>query len=558
MTLPHPNHLLAAAPRSVAEALVGALHALGVREAFGVPGGALVPLLASLAGGAIRATTARHESGAVFMAAEASLATGRPTVAYVTTGPGLTNALTGALSARDDGASVLLLSGMTPAAMRGRHPIQDTSRRGLGTGALHEPGLFDDAWVLEDPGALESVARRLAELWARPQGAVVHLAVPLDVQGWPCPHVDARPAAATVERVDAEHARTVASYLGRRFALWVGHGGRGAARSVRALAEAAGLPVVTTPRGRGVLGADHPLWVGVSGMGGDADLPDRLREMGVERLLVLGSRLGEMATGHVDALVPPGGLVHVDVDPTVPGASFPAARTVGLVGDVGAWCRALLPVVAPSALRPIPRARPVVPSDLQGPVRPPVLLDALQRSALDRGLPVHVDAGNAISWSTRYLRPRAPGQLRVPGSFGSMACATTGSVGRAIATGRPVVALVGDGAMLMQNELSTAVERGAAVIFVVLNDSGLGMVSHGMAALGRAHPACGWPSVDFAAWGAAQGAWSTRVAHESELTSALDAALASCRAAVIDVVVDRTCPPPFLERIHRLASMTGA
>jgi acetolactate synthase-1/2/3 large subunit len=126
-------------------------------------------------------------------------------------------------------------------------------------------------------------------------------------------------------------------------------------------------------------------------------------------------------------------------------------------------------------------------------------------------------------------------------------------VGAALATGRRSVAVVGDGALLMTNEINTAVKYGAPATWIVLNDGRYGMCAQGMDALGLTADAT-IPEVDFAAFARAQGSPATRVDHETDLDSALRAAMAASGPFVVDVRIDPACPAPASLRNAALAA----
>src|SRR3954447_20060129 len=131
------------------------LEDLGVRHAFGVSGGAISFFWSALGGTGIKVTHFRHESGAAFAACEASIASDAPVVVFVTTGPGLTNVLTGVYAARHEPARVILVSASTDSGMHGRGPIQETGPRTLPQEGLFTAGpLFDIATVVTSPDEL--------------------------------------------------------------------------------------------------------------------------------------------------------------------------------------------------------------------------------------------------------------------------------------------------------------------------------------------------------------------------------------------------------------------
>src|SRR5690606_32662506 len=131
----------------------------------------------------LRAYHFRHEGGAGYSALEASLASGRPVVLYVTTGPGITNAITPLSAARWEGARILMISGATPPAQRQRWACQETSSLTLPLSGLVTPGpLFDVAAMVESTQELEHALQRLAQGWSRPGPYLGHLSLSLAVQ----------------------------------------------------------------------------------------------------------------------------------------------------------------------------------------------------------------------------------------------------------------------------------------------------------------------------------------------------------------------------------------
>ena len=166
---------------------------------------------------------------------------------------------------------------------------------------------------------------------------------------------------------------------------------------------------------------------------------------------------------------------------------------------------------------------------------------AIQRVFVDGSdAVVLAESGNAFTWATHFLRFSQPGRYRVSTNLGSMGHAATGVLGAALGRGGPAVAICGDGAMLMNNsEVNTAVKRGAAAIWIVLNDARYNMCFQGMAALDMSDlaDAC-FPKVDFAMMARSMGAEGMTVSHESELDAALAQALALGGPVVIDVMID--------------------
>jgi acetolactate synthase-1/2/3 large subunit len=545
----------------VADAIAGLLEDLGVEHVFGVIGGACAPLADAIGKSSLRFLHTRHEAGAAFAATEASLATGRPVAVLTTTGPGLMNALNGLTAARWDGAKVVCLSAATAPAHRGRLPVQESSYLTLPHDAFYSPGpLFDHATLITDAMELADLRRRLELGFARPQGFVAQVGISTGLQS----QMQSAPApsgtvSVTRASISGDHLDAVSARLaGEPVCLWVGYGARHAAESVRALAERLGAGVLCTPRAKGVFPERHPLYVGVTGAGGHeaaAAYVDRVRP---RRTLVLGSRLGEASSFWDPRLVPEEGFVHVDLNASAFGAAYPAAPTDGVEAEIGAFVEALLGGLPRGPARAWPQIAtpfPTPPAPRRfGPVRPAVLMDAVQRVIVEGSdALVLTESGNAFGFGNHHLRFMAPGRYRSSAAWGSMGHMVCGVVGAAVATGRKAVAIVGDGAMLMNNEINTAVAAGAPAVWIVLNDAGFGIVRDGMT-LSKLDPfASRIPRVDFVAFARAQGADGVRVAEEGALDLALEQALSAKKPFVVDVLMDENTVSPAIA--GRVASL---
>ena len=562
MTRSSTLQLAAPTTTTVGDALGRALVALGARLAFGVSGGGVAALWSDLAAAPdLRLVHCQHEGGAAFAATEASLAADRPALVVTTTGPGLTNALTGLIAARSEGARVVLLSGVTPAHLRERGPSQRTDHAAPLPGLFTSGSLFDLAAIVEAPTILPALLQRLADGLARPGGFLAHLGVPIDVQRArltaplllrPLRHVDLAPPPAELDRL-ADRLRA------RPPTLVLGHDARRATASIRELVDRTGARVFCTPRGKGILPDDHPRFAGALGLAAD-DLSDRLLDRDPpDDLIVLGSRLGESSTSWSPNLTPRDLLVHVHPDPAPLAGLGPECEVLPLHASVDAVVDGLLARIPPRPRAlPAPPLRPP-PSPLLGPpspgqVRPRALIEAIQRGVVERSdALVMAEVGNSFAWALHHLRLAEP-RLRVSVEWGSMGHFAAGVIGAALARQRPALALVGDGSILMGNELATAVRLRLPAIWVVLNDRGYGMCRHGMSALGLGGDLdLDLAPVDFAALARGLGAAARRVEHEEHLLDALEWALADGGPVVLDVVIARDQPAPTTPRLRALA-----
>ena len=311
------------------QALVKALRAEGVEVIFGIPGAHVGHIYdALLAEPGIRRIVARHEQGAAFMADGYARATGRPGVVIVTGGPGISNAATPLSEAYVDSSPVLAISSQVESEYIGLergnlHEMKD--QRGL---AQSVTGWHDRATrVAEIPALVHEAMRRFKTMRPRP----VHIEIPTDVleatadvsllacEEYPRPRGDERAVGEAVELL--RKAGRPLIYAGGGIAA------SGAERELVQLAQILGAPVMTTVVGKGAIPEDHPLALGTS-----RRLSGAMRAL-VETsdlVLVIGSKLGAMATDRW-RLPLPANLIHVDIDPSVIGQTYPAR--LGIVGD---------------------------------------------------------------------------------------------------------------------------------------------------------------------------------------------------------------------------------
>jgi acetolactate synthase-1/2/3 large subunit len=545
---------------TISEALVNALAALGVEHAFGLFGGAIAPFCEALSRSPISIMHARHEGGAAFAAIEASLATGKLVVVFATTGPGLTNLYTGMVAARGEGAKVLFVSGCTSAAQRGRGAFQETGGASSAMTPLFTNGaVFHHSALVEDPAELDAFVARLASGVHRPGGFVAHIGLPIALQtARRAPLARARLSSTPPPVCDADTvARCVELLSNAPFVIWTGFGSREASLAIRALAEVSGARVMATPRAKGVFPENHPQYLGVTGLGGHGAVEDYLRKAQPARVLVLGSRLGEMVSFWSPDLVPREGLVHVDLDPDVFGAAYPDVPTLGVQAEIGAFVEALVaawPRSAPLSVPPklSPSELPPEPRD-EGAVRPSFLMKAIQRNVVEGSdAIVLTEAGNAFALGSHYLRFTRPGRYRVSTGFGSMGQAAAGVIGSALGRSRKAVGIVGDGAMLMHNEVNTAVNYGLSAVWIVLNDARYGMIEQGMQSIGWKPFETDFPRSDFVSIARAMGGDGVRVERERDVEEALQAGLSSLGPFVIDVIIDPHETAPSVRRNQSL------
>lgn len=558
------------APRvTVVDDLVQTLEQEGVRHIFGVPGGAIVPLYAALTRSeTIRPILAKHEAGASFMADGYARVSRTLGVCCATAGPGATNALTGVASALMDSVPMLFLSGQVSTAVFGRGAVQESSSFGIDLVDLFRPVTKLSAMFM-DPRSAPRLLRLALRTARSGRPGPVHLSLPGNIITQPIPdHERHKSAALTSAPVDPDDIDATVTLLARakRPCILAGHGVNvaGAWEELRRFAERHRIPVATTPQAKGAFPEDHELSLGVFGFGGHSLAREYLLGPAVDSLLVIGSSLGEFQTHAWDPrLGSQRTLIQIDIDPREIGKNYPV--TLGVVADVraalGALDRRVGECLQGAALRselaPLTELRERVPYHLDAsrmdseatPIKPQRLIRGMQRVLADDTL-LFLDEGNCMSWLMHYYQVRRPGTFFTNQGLASMGYTVPAAIGASLAApGRPVVALLGDGAFAMNGmEVHTAVEYALPVVFIVLNDGGLGMVEHGDT-LVAGRPVC--PSryrtaMNVALMAQAMGAHGMRVDSPEEFEAALKAAIRLGKPCVIDARIDPTEVPATL------------
>ncbi len=558
---------------SAIQFLLRALEEEGVTHIFGVPGGPLVPLYEALAERQkIVPILAKHEEGAAFMAEGYARVRRGLGVCCATSGPGATNALTGVASAYSDSIPVLFLSGQVSTGAFGKGALQDSSGMhwNLDIVDIYRSATKFSA-MLNNPQQTPHLVRRAVRTALTGRQGAVHLNLPADVVKQPVATEDlsiSRYRSYVTTAGDEEAIKQVAYLLrgARQPAFFVGHGVNlsGAWAPLQRIAESLQIPVATTLKGKSAFPEQHPLSLGVFGMGGHPFADEYLLSDEVDLVIIVGTSLGELQTyGWEPKLVANRTVIQIDIDPLEIGKNYPVDASV--VGDANAVLTELAEIVC-AADQPFPqRANPLLErvralqeryyqaEQLQGDatVLKPSALAAKMSEILPDETLLFVDNGNCFSWAGQYYVARQPGTVFIALNVASMGYAVAAAVGGKVAAPeRPVVALVGDGAFAMNGmEVHTAVDAGIPVIWIVLNNGGHGMVYNGEKLLnGQSFSTVFRQPLDISTIARGLGARAFKATTLDEFADSLRQALEAQAPCVIDALVDLEEVPRALQR----------
>lgn len=533
----------AALTRHGGAALVEALEAQGVRRAFCVPGESYLAALDGLHDSDIEVVVTRHEGGASMMAEAHGKLTGRPGIAFVTRGPGATNAASGVHVAFQDSTPMILFVGQVASDQRDREAFQEVDYRAM-FGPLAK-------WVAEIDRAdriPEYVGRAFRTAMSGRPGPVV-LALPEDVLSAQCdaPVLGrAEPASQGLSSDDLQ--KIIGTLNEARKPLMIVGGGGWSAEAHQALgmfAKIVQLPVATSFRCQDYLDNRHPNYAGDVGIAINPSLEKRLSEADV--LLVLGARLGEMTTGgysRISVPEPKQRLIHIHADPNELGRVYRpeiavAARPAEAIQQLAKSAN------APRQDRDdrVKTARVEyedwqVTRETPGPVQMEQVISHLN-SALPENAILTNGAGNYAGWAHRYFKYRGWRSQLAPTS-GSMGYGLPAAIAAKLhSPGSEVICLAGDGCFQMvSQEFGTACQFGANIIVLIHNNAMYGTI--------RMHQERSYPgrvsgtalqNPDFAALARAYGGFGTTVTRTEEFEAAFAAARSAGRPAIIDILV---------------------
>ena len=544
--------------RRVSDILVDMLVQSGVDVVFGLPGGAISPVHDALLDRALRVITTRHESGAMFAAAAYARASGKLGVVAVTSGPGVLNAMTGLATAWCDGVPLLLLVGEVPRPAHGKGVLQDGSAHGL---QIVEMARHVSKLSLEVPRGsnLPHMLRRAITTAMSGRRGPVVMTLPMDVTTASMHRPRTGGSIATHVQVGDETVDEISQLLAnaRRPLILAGNGVRSGNAPVHLLdvAELFGCPVACTPKGKGVFPEDHPLALGVLGLGGHPSAANYVAA-GIDVVIAIGTSLGDMATNGFAPQLQATTLAHVDIDAKQFGKSY--SPTHAIVAPASKFLGALTQC-NPRILRVPPHVTGVQRHRLAASDRDDRIGAHEAVAAIQTIVPPDtiftVDSGDHFLFAVHYLETKFPDQFLVMTGLGSMGQSIGGAIGAQLAhPDRVVAAICGDGCFAMNAfEIATAVAERLPIRVFVFNDERLGMVENGHEKVYGRNPRYPTNPLDVCAIAAGLGAETVRVTSFAALADVATLLRDSRRPVVVDVRLHPDIRIPSQDRVATMA-----
>jgi acetolactate synthase I/II/III large subunit len=469
-----------------AEILWATLEGEGVRDVFGYPGGAILPVYDALRKFPIRHILVRHEQGATHMADGYARASGRVGVAIATSGPGATNLVTGLATAMLDSVPLVCITGQVGSKALGTDAFQEVDITGITLPVTKHNYLVTRT---EDIAPAVREAFQIARS-GRPGPVLVDItkdaqqglakfnfeaAAPKPYRPHPMLHFN---------NESLESAASLIRNASRPIIL-SGYGiiKSNAFAQVRALAERTNTPVACTLLGLGSFPASHDLNLGMMGMHGESWVNHAIQE--ADLLIACGMRFDDRVTGSLATYAPQAKKIHIDIDPAEINKNVKV--DVALIGDLREVLEDLLPRIPArdgkawlqtiSALKGTAAVRDIKNLPDNGHLYAAHVMHDLWKATDGKAIVV-TDVGQHQMWEAQYYKHEDPRTLITSGGLGTMGFALPAAIGAKIACPeKEVWVIAGDGGFQMTSpELATIAQEKLNINIAVINNGYLGMV----------------------------------------------------------------------------------
>jgi acetolactate synthase-1/2/3 large subunit len=516
-----------------AEVMAQRLAERGVQYVFGLPGGEIVAFIDACRRAGLRFLLTGHEASAAWMAQVVGQITGVPGVCAATLGPGATNLVTGVANAWLDRAPLLAVTAQIPSAA-----IQTMTHQRLPLNQMFST-ITKGSFCVGDTDTLELMSQCM-DLAAAPRPGPVHLSLASDVALKECVE-RATPDSAPVQKSEASAA--VADIVDRlkaaaRPLVLIGLGATpAAAAATHALIERLQAPFLVTPKAKGIVSEDHPLFAGVaSGMAIDRDVVDTIKS--ADLILAIGFDPVECdKTWFADV-----DIAAIDSVSMAEGNY----RPLEAIGDVASTLALLSAAVSrpkPWPAELLDRRRAAVqrrPRESTGSGMSPLRLIEELRSIFPRDGIATCDVGSHKLAMGQFWRSYEPGTFFMSNGLSGMGFGIPAAVAaQLVYPARQVLAVVGDGGMLMMvHDLALIRELGLPILIVVLSDRSLSLIR--VSEERRGFPAYGvdFSPPDFAAIAQAFGIAGKRATTIEDARAGIEQALTERIPYVLDVAID--------------------
>ncbi|OPA78171.1 acetolactate synthase, large subunit, biosynthetic type [Campylobacter pinnipediorum subsp. pinnipediorum] len=527
-----------------------ALKAEGVEIVFGYPGGAALNIYDEIYKQKyFKHILTRHEQAAVHAADGYARASGKVGVAFVTSGPGFTNAITGLATAYSDSIPLVLISGQVATSLIGTDAFQEIDAVGISRPCVKHN------YLVKDISELPRILKEAFYIAKTGRKGPVHIDIPKDVTAAigkfeylkeinmptykPVYKGDPKQIKKAIEVIQSSHKPLI--YIGG------GAISSEASEAIRKFSIKTGIPAVQTLMALGTLDASDKLNLGMPGMHGSYASNMALSES--DLIIAFGARFDDRVTGKLDEFGKNAKIIHVDIDPSsiskIVNADFP------IVGDLKNVVEELLNKInIPNdqfkawheILTRYKTLQPLKFKDSDEVLKPQWVIQKTAQIASNAV--ITTDVGQHQMWVAQFFPFRYPRQFITSGGQGTMGFGLPSALGAKCAVNdkTPVINFTGDGSILMNiQEIMTSVAENKPVVNIILNNNFLGMVRQWQSFFYGERYSNTDLSIqpDFVKLSESFGGIGFRVTNKKEFEKALKESLNSDKISFIDVAIDR-------------------
>lgn len=536
-----------------AQILLECLKKEGVNEVFGYPGGAILDLYDALYNCTdIKHYLVRHEQAAIHAAEGYSRASGKPGVAFVTSGPGACNAITGIANAYYDAYPIIVFTGQVSLNLIGNDAFQEADIVGITRSCCKHN------YLVKDVRQLPHIVKEAFHIATTGKPGPVVVDLPKNILTskavfeWP-EKIKLPGYNPTYDGHPKQISRALQLLCKAKKPVIISGGGvvhSGAQNELNELAAKLHIPITNTLMGIGTVSKDNHLALGMMGMHGEYAANLSVNDCDV--LCAIGTRFSDRITGNIKKFAPEAQIIHIDIDPC--SISKNVRVDIPIVGDAKSVINAMLkefdeqqydirPDEKSKWLETVAERKKVSPalSADTGKLNPVTVIHKICDVTKEMDAIIATEVGQHQMWTAQVYDFTHPRQLITSGGLGTMGFGFPAAIGANIAQkDKVVIDIAGDGSIQMNiQELATCVDYNIPVIVAIINNGWLGMVRQWQERIYHEHYSqTQISSPDFVKLAEAYGALGFMVDKEEDIEKVLKKAIELRRPTLIDFRVE--------------------
>ena len=535
-----------------AQILIHCLQKEGVKHIFGYPGGAVLHIYDALeAQDDINHVLVRHEQGAAHGADGYARANGMPGVVLVTSGPGITNAVTGIATAHMDSIPMVVISGQVPSPLIGMDAFQEVDATGITRSCVKHN------FLIRDISEVASTVKKAFYIATTGRPGPVVIDIPKDItiaememEEYP-ETIEMRSYKPTTKASNRQIRKAAELIANSERPIFYSGGGcviGNASKELRELTRMLGFPITQTLMGLGAYPGTDKLSLGMLGMHGTYEANMAMHDS--DCVVAIGSRFDDRITGNIEKFCPTAKFIHIDIDPSQ--ISKNVVADIPIVGQTKQVLQALIDELKDkkhadiskwwSQINEWRKVDSLAYTKKSGVIKPQTVIEMLYEVTKGKAI-VTSDVGQHQMWAAQYYLFDEPRQWINSGGLGTMGFGLPAAMGAKIAMpDRDVACVTGEGSIqMMLQELSTMLQYSTPVKIINLNNGYLGMVRQWQEFFYEKRYAMSYMDAlpDFVKLAESYGHVGIKVEKESDLKSALvEAFKQKDRTVFLDILTD--------------------